>query len=345
MAARRGFTRMNHREHPYLWPIPCGTWFATRVSISAWLPLLLVVICWRLESLQLGLVFGAIFLISILVHEFAHVVAARMTGGAADEILLWPFGGLAFTQPGDTLQSRLLTPAAGPLSNLVLCGLTLKAVLDSPYTSSAFHPLEVPPVNLEADPLASLLVLTFVANWVLLLVNLLPVYPLDGGQILQTALTARWGNQTGIVAYIRIGFAVGLIAMFVGLLIERGGSAVVFLGAIILLLNMQEMYQLRSGESYDESFMGYDFSQGYTSLERSAGTPVERRPGFLERWKERRRLEKLQRKQEQAAQVELELDHILDKVHQHGIESLTVAERRLLDRASNQFRERQKEGE
>jgi Zn-dependent protease len=332
---------MNHRDYSIFWPIPCGTWFATRVSISAWLPLLLIVICWRLESLQLGLVFGGIFIGSVLFHEFGHVVAARMTGGAADEILLWPFGGLAFTQPAESLRSRLLTPAAGPLVNLVLCGLTLKAVLDSPDASDAFHPLIVPSVDLSSDHmLSSLLVLVFVANWILLLVNLLPVYPLDGGQILQTAMTARWGNQTGIIAYIRVGCVVGLIAMFTGL-IPDGGAAVVFLGAIILLLNMQEMHQLRSGESYDESFMGYDFSQGYTSLERDEAAPPERQPGFLERWKERRQQEKRQRKKEESAQVELQLDNILDKVHQNGIDSLTVAERRILDRASTQFRERE----
>lgn len=332
---------MNHRDNSIFWPIPCGTWFATRVYVSAWLPLLLVVICWRLESLRLGLVFGGIFFASILFHEFGHVVAARMTGGSADEILLWPFGGLAFTQPGDSLRSRLLTSAAGPLVNLVLCGLTLKAVLDSPYTASAFHPLEVPGVALSGGLLSDVLVLIFAANWIQLLVNLLPVYPLDGGQILRTLLTARWGNQTGIIAYIRVGCVVGLIAMFAGLFFKEAGTAIVFLGAVVLLLNMQEMHQLRSGESYDESFMGYDFSQGYTSLERDQTPTPERRPGFIERWKDRRRQEKQQQKIKQDAQVELQLDDILDKVHQNGIDSLTVAERRLLDRASTQFRERE----
>jgi Zn-dependent protease len=332
---------MNQQNNSLFWPIPCGTWFATRVYVSAWLPLLLVVICWRLESLQLGLVFGGIVIASILFHEFGHVVAARMTGGAADEILLWPFGGLAFAQPADTLRSRLLTSAGGPLVNLILCGLTLKAVLDSQWTSAAFHPLKVPGVELSGELLSDVLVLIFAANWILLLVTLLPVYPLDGGRILQTLLTARWGNQTGIAAYIRVGCFIGLAAMFVGLLIEDGGVAIVFLGAIVLLLNMQEMHQLRSGETYDDSFMGYDFSQGYTSLEREQAATPERRPGFLERWKDRRRQEKKQRKKEQAAQVELQLDQILDKVHQSGIDSLTAAERQLLDQASNQFRERE----
>jgi len=286
-------------------------------------------------------VFGGIFIASILFHEFGHVVAARMTGGAADEILLWPLGGLAFTQPADSLRSRLLTPAAGPLVNLVLCGLTLKAVLDSPYTSEAFHPLKVPGVDFSGELLSDVLVLIFAANWILLLFNLLPVYPLDGGQILQTLLTARFGNQNGIIAYIRVGCAVGVIAMVAGLCYEDGGTVLVFFGAILLLLNMREMNQLRSGENYDESFMGYDFSQGYTSLERDQATAPERRPGFLERWKERRQQEKRLRKKEEHAQVELQLDNILDKVHQSGIDSLTVDERRLLDRASSQFRERE----
>lgn len=333
---------MNNRDNSFFWPIPCGTWFATRVSISAWLPLLLVVICWRLGDWKLGLAFGGIFFLSVLLHEFGHVVGARMTGGAADEILLWPFGGLAFTQPGDSLRSRLITIAAGPFVNLVLCAVTLPAVLDARvHTSDAFHPLIIPHVDLSGDLLSAMLILTFAANWIQLLVNLLPVYPLDGGQMTQTLLTAKWGNQTGLIAYIRIGFAVGFIALFLGLMIDNGGVAIVFLGAIVLLLNMREMYEMRTGETYDESFMGYDFSQGYTSLERSESASTEQRPGFLERWRERRKQEKLERKREQDAQIELQLDGILDKVHRDGIDSLTVAERRLLDQASNQFRERQ----
>jgi len=332
---------MNHRDLRHFWPIPCGTWFATRVFVSAWLPLLAFVICWRLDDWRLGLVFTGVFLVSILFHEFGHVVAARMGGSRADEILIWPFGGLAFIEPGETLRSRLFTPAAGPLVNLVLCGLSLKAVLDSPYASDAFHPLIVPNVGLSGELLSDLLVLTFTANWILLLVNLLPVYPLDGGQILQTALTSRWGNQTGIEVYVRVGMGIGLVAMFAGLMIEDGGTAVVFLGAIILLLNLHEMHHLRSGESYDESFMGYDFSQGYTSLERSASAEPEKRPGFLQRWRERRRSEKQRRTKEQDAHVSLQLDQILEKVHQNGIDSLTVAERRLLKRASARFRQRE----
>ena len=338
---------MNNRDSSSFWPIPCGTWFATNVRVSALLPLLVLVLCWRLDDVRLGLVFSGIFFVSLVAHEFGHVVAARMTGGAGDEILIWPFGGLAMVRPAGSFRSELLTPAGGPLVNFILCGVTLRAVLDwvdlNPGSShAAFDPLQMPLGELSENLLSDVLVLTFVANWILLLVNLLPVYPMDGGQILQTCLRSWWGGPAGTEIYIRVGFVVGVVGVFAGLMLDHTG--VVLLGAIIVLLNMREMYQLRTADGYGDSFMGYDFSQGYTSLERGQEKTSQRRPGLLHRWRERRRAEKLRRDKQRDIEVGSMLDAILEKVHRTGIESLTVAEKRLLNRASTRFREKDRDG-
>jgi len=87
---------MHNYRNPLYWSFPCGTWFQTQVRISFFLPLLLILLCFQLKDLPLALVFGGVFFLSILLHEFGHVIAARMTGGSGDEILIWPLGGLAF---------------------------------------------------------------------------------------------------------------------------------------------------------------------------------------------------------------------------------------------------------
>ena len=280
-------------------------------------------------------------------HEFGHIIAVRFTGGSGNDILMWPLGGLAFVQPFMSFKSRLLTPAGGTLVNLALCGITLPAVIHSGLLAEAIHLLEFPLTlaELSDQPVGGLLLLTFWANWFLLFVNLIPVFPFDGGRMLQVVLMSHWEGERehATEIYIRIGFFVGFIGLFAGLLADS--TWIVAIGAFVLLLNMQESFQLRAGESYDESFMGYDFSQGYTSLEQSEAVRIERRPGYWHRWREKRRTEKQQRFQEKAAEVEQQLDELLSKVHRQGIESLTDAERHLLNRASARFRDKDKHSE
>ena len=73
---------------------------------------------------------GAIFLASLLVHEFCHVFAVRLTGGVGNEVLIWPLGGLAFVQPAGHFRSQFFTPAAGPFANLIVCGSCDSGVAD-----------------------------------------------------------------------------------------------------------------------------------------------------------------------------------------------------------------------
>jgi hypothetical protein len=84
--------------------------------------------------------------------------------------------------------------------------------------------------------------------------------------------------------------------------------------------------------------MGYDFSQGYTSLEKSEPVKPERRVGLWQRWLQRRKIEKQRKLEEQAQATEQQLDAILAKVHERGLSSLTPSENRLLKRASHRYK-------
>jgi stage IV sporulation protein FB len=334
---------MNHRDSPLYWSFPLGTWFATQVRVSVFFPLIIIVLCLRLEDVRLGLIYSGVLFVSVLLHEFGHVVAARASRGFGDEILIWPLGGLAFVQPGPTFGGRLMTSAAGPLVNLALCAGTLPAVLKSDYIADAFNPLVAVPVAFASQPLHDLCLVIFAINWVLLLVNLIPVYPLDGGQMLKTVLQERLPGPTVIEVYVRVGFICGFVAMLFGMGLDK--SFLVAFGAFLLLMNIQEAYQLRTAETYDESFLGYDFSQGYTSLEKSAtdeDAPPPRRPGPIERWKQKRLERRQAQEREEAERIEQQLDALLEKIQQHGLESLSDAERKLLDRASNRYRDKGK---
>jgi Zn-dependent protease len=56
----------------------------------------------------------------VLLHEFGHALACRQTGGTADQIVLWPLGGIAFVNPPRRPSAMLWSIAAGPLVNVIL---------------------------------------------------------------------------------------------------------------------------------------------------------------------------------------------------------------------------------
>src|SRR5262249_22788792 len=93
----------------------------------------------------------------------------------------------------------------------------------------------------------------------------------------------------------------------------------------------------------EEALFGYDFSQGYTSLEGDAGDapPRRRRPNFWQRWLQRRALQKRQREQERREADEARLDHLLSKVQREGLAALSDEERRFMKRVSGRYRHRQ----
>src|SRR5512143_2922621 len=59
----------------------------------------------------------ALFVI-VLLHEFGHALACRQVGGEANQILLWPFGGVAYVNPPERPGATLWSIAAGPLVNV-----------------------------------------------------------------------------------------------------------------------------------------------------------------------------------------------------------------------------------
>src|SRR5205823_7783675 len=133
---------MNNRQNPLFWAFGAGTWAGVHLRISWFMPLLLAGVLYEFH-MKLGAAFFAILFVSVLLHEIGHILAARATDGSGDEILMWPLGGLAFVE-GSSPRTQALIAAAGPMANLLLCGLFLSAVHVSNSYGHVFNPLEVP---------------------------------------------------------------------------------------------------------------------------------------------------------------------------------------------------------
>jgi uncharacterized protein (TIGR03067 family) len=148
-----------------------------------------------------GVEYMAIFGI-VLLHEFGHVLACRSVGGIANRIVLWPLGGVAYVDPPSRPAAFLWSIAAGPLVNVALVVPTVAFWLACGGQDTDLGRF--------AAGLAWL-------NGYMLLFNLLPVYPLDGGQILQALLWFVMGRSTSLLVTSVSGLVttVGLLAVAV----------------------------------------------------------------------------------------------------------------------------------
>lgn len=145
-----------------------------------------------------------LFLI-VLLHEFGHALACRQTGGQADQIVLWPLGGVAFVRPPPRPGAYLWSIIAGPLVNAALFPL---------FTILVFGAFYLQLRTTSPDLFQFITSIAFI-NGFLLFFNLLPVYPLDGGQILRGVLWLKMGPIRSLKIASVIGFiGAGLFALW-----------------------------------------------------------------------------------------------------------------------------------
>ena len=294
-----------------------------------------------------------ILLVSVLLHEIAHHVFAVRLGGGSSQIVLLPWGGMTDHKPPHEPQAELAVAFAGPLVNFGVCLLCAPLLLLSPQAdvslAGLLHPLA--PVGVIHDGFVwpTLLRLTFWINWVLLLVNLLPAFPFDGANALRAMLmmsVQRMDRRLAsfIACWVARFTAFGLWAAAWMLRNENDTTIaptwfVLVLLGVFLFFSAAQHEGRGEDEDEDDELFGYDFSQGYTSLERSVDV-APRRPGPVTRWLQRRRELKAQRQREIEADEERRVDEILARLHDQGIDSLSADDRGILDRVSARYRSR-----
>lgn len=132
----------------------------------------------------------------VLLHEFGHALACRQVGGTADRIMLWPLGGVAFVDPPPRPGAMLWSLAAGPLVNVALLPL-FGGVFAIAYRQGWVHTFP------------DLYRFSTAVLWIdigLFVFNILPIYPLDGGQILRSLLWFVVGRARSLAVATALGF-------------------------------------------------------------------------------------------------------------------------------------------
>ena len=169
-----------------------------------------------------ALEYGALFGI-VLLHEFGHALACRSVGGRAEQIVLWPLGGVAYVSPPQRPGAMLWSIAAGPLVNVVL--LPVLGLVWALSKSSGWAE--------RAPDAHGLLQALLIINGGLLFFNLLPVYPLDGGQILRSLLWFVLGPARSLMVTTVLGFFG--VALLIGIAVWMNSIWFGILSVFILL--------------------------------------------------------------------------------------------------------------
>ncbi len=266
----------------------------------------------REVSVYLAMLFGSVFL-----HEMGHCRSARQVGGAAREVILWPLGGLASVDvPGRPL-AHLAVAAGGPIVNLVLWLALLPFVISMDASIGSF--LLWP----AAEPITEPVAVAAAVNLDLLLFNLLPAFPLDGGRILHAVLWQRSGEGAATRVAARSGKLVGVALAVIWFISDDLGGLVLAI-ALLIWIQSHQMQQMA-----EESFSSESWQGGASSG-----------PNWWQRQRDNFQHRRQQKKLRQEQELRSRVDALLEKVSRDGIESLSREERHFLDRASQRFEDR-----
>ena len=276
----------------------------------------------------------------VLLHEFGHCFGARRTGGQADEILLGPLGGLAMVRPPDTPRAHMITLVAGPAVNLLLL-VVAAVVLAATYggiTAVPWNPFDpFYPVNGQAGFHSTMhwwLCVFFGINYLLLLFNLLPIYPMDGGRMVYTYLWPRRGRRRATLIATSTGMIGSIVVGLTG--IVSGDYWLVMLAVYFYFTCFHDRQVARTEMDEVLGECGYDFSQGYISLDTESPSPPK--PGYFQRRRERKQRLRAEREKLKREQLARRVDKILHKISADGMDSLTSEERTILREATEHQR-------
>jgi Zn-dependent protease len=182
------------------------------------------------------LLFLALFA-CVLLHEFGHAFAARAFGIQTADITLLPIGGVArLNRIPDEPWQELVVAVAGPLVNVVIAAVLGFVV----HTNGLLDQLE----SIE-NPRIALLAQLVSVNIMLVLFNLIPAFPMDGGRVLRAllAMAMPYSRATSIAA--RIGQALAICLAIYSFFGPNGDPILIFIAFFIFIGARQEAAMVR----------------------------------------------------------------------------------------------------
>ncbi|HTK77518.1 MAG TPA: M50 family metallopeptidase [Gemmataceae bacterium] len=177
----------------------------------------------------------------VMLHELGHALMARVFGVGTRDITMYPIGGVArLERMPDRPVEELFIAVAGPLVNVVIAaGLLGGMLLTDTYARWAASPADMRYLAFGGK----LLIQLFGMNVMLVLFNMLPAFPMDGGRVLRSLL-AMWIDRvpaTEVAVVVASGFAV----LFMAFAWLNNQPIIGLIGVFVVFLGWQELAMLR----------------------------------------------------------------------------------------------------
>lgn len=347
------------------WSLDLGYWRGVRVRIHLLLVVfailgpVLAALSPEPRFLRAVCIEGLVF-VCLFIHELGHAIASWLVRVEPEDVLLGPWGNLVSPPACFRPQETPWIPLGGIIASgitafIVAVTLSMNGALMvfSPFgnVDDAGAPVLIAlQTKTFATPLSTIWIFGWFGwiNWVLFLVNIIPALPMDGGRVVRAIVARSEMHPRDSVIVPLMARACAVLLGLVGIFRLLQGRVDNFLTLVLLAVLIEMLVRLESrifeeGGEYETGAFGYDFSQGYTSLESSAAKVRPYRESTIKRWRRRRSENRRLRRQMQEAAEERRLDEILDKLHRLGKSALSEEENRFLVRVSSRIRGRAKE--
>lgn len=215
----------------------------------SWFIVLFLVIFWmtgRFEDILgesgttpfgLALLSAVGFFGSILLHEFGHAIVAMRNGIGISSIQLWIFGGMArMDREADSPATEMKVALAGPaVTAAIVVFFAAIGILADGW--SGFREAAILETNSDVSGLMVLAAWLATINLLILIFNLLPAYPMDGGRVARALAWWKSGNRNSATRFAaNLGRGFGYLFIGVGLVLALSGD--LFGGVWLALIGM-----------------------------------------------------------------------------------------------------------
>lgn len=332
------------------WSLSLGRWQGVELRVHLYLPLIVLTAMVSAElsaaiPVRTALLASTALVLSVCLHELLRFIVVQRVGGHTSLVVLGPTGGWSRPHLPADPPAHLVSALIGPLTYLGLlvasaCALVAHGQMDVLPLLSPVDP-QLTPSTSSLHLAAQLMVWV---NCCLILVNMLPVYPCDGADLLHGLLWPLIGRSsaTAAMSHIALG-ASGACLVLAVILGDRGVSGLVpawFPLSVLATILLYGANRTARQHRYDQGLAIDELDSDDEQWLNADWMEDDRAVVLVEHLQEKQQEALDRKKRERENKEDARVDDILARLNEVGFERLSDEDQAVLKRASRRYRER-----